>query len=61
MTAENGVRIIAGTFILLSVALGVWVSHYWFIFTAFVGLNLIQSAFSHFCPAEILLKKAGLK
>jgi len=61
MKVENGVRIIAGTFILLSVALGVWVNHYWFIFTAFVGLNLIQSAFTHFCPAEMILKKIGLK
>jgi hypothetical protein len=61
MTVENGVRIIAGTFILLSLALGVWVNCYWFYFTAFVGLNLIQSAFTHFCPAELLLRKAGMK
>jgi len=61
MTVENGVRVLAGTFILISLGLGVWVHHYWFFFTAFVGLNLIQSAFTHFCPAEILLRKAGLR
>jgi len=61
MTVENGVRIVAGSFILLSLALGVWVNHNWFFFTAFVGVNLIQSAFTHFCPAEMLLRKIGLK
>jgi len=61
MTVENGVRIIAGTFILISLALGVWVHHYWFFFTAFVGVNLVQSAFTHFCPAETLLRKTGMK
>ncbi len=61
MTVENGVRIVAGTVILLSLALGIWLNHYWFILTAFVGVNLIQSAFTHFCPAEMLLRKIGLK
>jgi len=61
MTIENGVRIVAGTVILLSLALGVWVNHNWLFLTAFVGMNLIQSAFTHFCPAEILLRKIGLK
>lgn len=61
MTVDNGVRVIAGTFILISLGLGIWVHHYWFFFTAFVGVNLIQSAFTHFCPAEMILKKAGLK
>ena len=61
MTVDNGVRVVAGTFILISLGLGVWVNHYWLFFTAFVGLNLIQSAFTHFCPAEMILKKAGLK
>lgn len=61
MSVENGVRVVAGTLILLSLALGVWVNHYWFFLTAFVGLNLIQSAFTHFCPAEILLRKIALK
>jgi hypothetical protein len=61
MTVDNGVRVVAGTFILISLGLGIWVHHYWFFFTAFVGVNLIQSAFTHFCPAEMLLKKVGLK
>lgn len=61
MTASNGVRVVAGVFVLVSLALGHWVSPWWFLFTAFVGVNLIQSAFTGFCPAEMILKKAGLK
>ena len=61
MKVSDGVRVIAGTFVLISLALGIWVHHYWFFFTAFVGANLIQSAFTHFCPAEMILKKLGLK
>ncbi|MCX6997874.1 MAG: DUF2892 domain-containing protein [Kiritimatiellaeota bacterium] len=61
MTVENGVRVVAGTFVLVSLALGVWVNPYWFLFTAFVGVNLIQSAFTGFCPAALILKKLGLK
>jgi len=61
MTVENGVRVVAGTFVLISLALGVWVSPYWLLFTAFVGVNLIQSAFTGFCPAAMLLKIMGLK
>ncbi len=61
MTVENGVRVLAGTFVLMSLALGVWVSPYWLLFTAFVGVNLIQSAFTGFCPAVNILKKLGLK
>ena len=51
----------AGTFILISVALGYWVSPYWYLFTAFVGLNLLQSGFTDWCPAMWMLRKAGLK
>ncbi len=61
MTVDNGVRVVAGTFVLVSLALGLWVNHNWFFFTAFVGLNLVQSAFTGFCPAAMLLKKLGLK
>jgi Protein of unknown function (DUF2892) len=61
MTIEKCIRIIAGTFILLSVALAVWVSPWWLLWTAFVGANLIQSAFTGWCPAEKLLKKMGVK
>lgn len=61
MTVNNGVRVVAGVFVLASLALGRWVNPYWFLFTAFVGVNLVQSAFTGFCPAEKLLKKMGLK
>ncbi|OQA24880.1 MAG: hypothetical protein BWY59_01998 [Verrucomicrobia bacterium ADurb.Bin345] len=61
MTVNNGVRVVAGVFVLASLALGRWVNPYWFLFTAFVGVNLVQSAFTGFCPAEKLLKNMGLK
>lgn len=57
MTIENKIRAFAGTFILLSLALSQLHSPYWLLFTAFVGVNLIQSSFTHFCPLEIILKK----
>jgi hypothetical protein len=59
MTVENGVRVVAGTFVLISLALGLMVNPWWFAFTAFVGVNLIQSAFTGFCPAAMLLQKLG--
>jgi hypothetical protein len=54
------IRRIAGTFILVSVALGYWVSPYWFLFTAFVGLNLLQSSFTKWCLMEDILVKLGV-
>ena len=57
MSIENMIRILAGTLILISVVLGLLVSSYWFILAAFVGVNLVQSAFTRFCPAEIILKR----
>jgi hypothetical protein len=54
------IRRIAGTFVLISLALGWLVSPYWFLFTAFVGLNLIQSSFTHWCLMETILAKTGL-
>jgi hypothetical protein len=54
------IRRIAGTFVLLSLALGYWVSPWWFLFTAFVGVNLIQSSYSKWCLMENLLRKAGI-
>jgi hypothetical protein len=60
MTVERAVRVLAGTFVLLSVALGYWVSPYWFLFTAFVGLNLFQSGFTNMCPAMAIFRKLGL-
>jgi hypothetical protein len=61
MTVENGVRVLAGSLVLISLALAVWVSKYWLLFTAFVGVNLIQSAFTGFCPGAMILRKLGLK
>ncbi len=60
MTLENAVRIMAGTMVLLSLALAHWVSPSWLLLTVFVGVNLIQSAFTGFCPATIILKKLGV-
>ncbi|MEW6234117.1 MAG: DUF2892 domain-containing protein [Candidatus Omnitrophota bacterium] len=60
MTVERIVRIVAGFFILLSLALSVWHSHWWLLFTAFVGLNLFQSGFTQFCPLEIILVKMNV-
>jgi len=61
MTVEAALRAIAGSFVLLSIALGWFVSPYWFLFTAFVGLNLLQSAFTGWCPMMAILRKAGLR
>ncbi|MEZ5358047.1 MAG: DUF2892 domain-containing protein [Candidatus Zixiibacteriota bacterium] len=57
MTVENMVRVMAGVMVLLSLTLGLMVSKNWFYLTGFVGLNLIQSAFTHFCPAEMIFRK----
>ena len=66
MTIERVIRIMAGFFVLLSLALGipespVFVSKWFLAFTAFVGLNLLQSGFTGFCPPEKLLAKMGFK
>jgi hypothetical protein len=66
MTTEKAIRIIAGLFILLSLALGVegsplFVARGWLWFTAFVGANLFQSALTGFCPAELVLRWMGMK
>jgi hypothetical protein len=60
MTLERALRMIAGAVILVSVALGYWVSGYWYWLTAFVGLNLFQSAFTNWCPMMVVLRKLGL-
>ncbi len=54
---ERTIRAIAGIFILTSLAFGYYVSPYWFLFTAFVGLNLLQSSVTKWCLMEDLLKK----
>lgn len=61
MTINQGLRATAGTFVLLSVALGWYVHPGFFLFTAFVGLNLLQSAFTGWCPAMWMLGKAGFR
>jgi hypothetical protein len=58
---ERMLRIIAGAFVLASLALGTWVNHNWYWFTAFVGANLFQSGFSGWCPMITILKKLGFK
>ena len=57
MPIEMQIRAFAGTFILASLALYHYHSHYWLYFTAFVGANLLQSAVTRFCPLEIILRK----
>jgi len=59
MKLENAIRILAGTMILISLALAHWVSPNWLWLAVFVGVNLIQSAFTGFCPAEKILRKLG--
>jgi len=59
MTMHYAIRAIAGTFVLTSLTLGWFVSPWWFLFTAFVGLNLVQSSFTRWCLMETILEKTG--
>jgi hypothetical protein len=66
MTSWQLVRMFAGLFILVSLALGIpgsplFVSPWWLAFTAFVGVNLLQSSFTRWCPLEIILRKLGVR
>lgn len=61
MTIDRMVMAIAGSFILLSLALAHWHSPNWLWFTAFVGANLLQASFTGFCAMAIILKKLGVK
>ena len=61
MTVERGVRLMAGVMVLLSLALAHLFSPYWLWLTVFVGLNLLQSAFTNWCPAMKILRALGLK
>jgi hypothetical protein len=54
------IRRFAGVFVLVSLALGYWVHPAWFLVTAFVGVNLLQSSFTRFCPLETVLEKVGV-
>ena len=60
MCDDRIIRRFAGAFVLLSLALGWWVHPTWFLFTAFVGLNLLQSSVTAFCPLERMLGRVGL-
>lgn len=61
MNIDRAVMAFAGIVILVSVSLGHFVSPWWFLLTAFAGLNMIQSSFTGFCPAAIVFKKLGIK
>ncbi|MBX9599669.1 MAG: DUF2892 domain-containing protein [Bryobacteraceae bacterium] len=61
MELNRWLRMIAGAFVLASVALGYWVHPGFFAFTAFVGLNLLQSAFTDWCPMMAFLRKLGVR
>ena len=61
MSVTDWIHVIAGTFILASLALGFWVSPWWYVFTAFVGLNLFQCGFTGFCPLGLILKTLGIR
>lgn len=61
MNIDRAVMAFAGTVVLISLALGVWLSPYWFYLTTFVGLNLLQASFTGFCPLALVLRKLGLQ
>jgi hypothetical protein len=61
MTVERALRMIGGAFVLASVLAGMWIHPYFLWFTAFVGLNLFQSAFTNWCPMMAILRKAGVR
>lgn len=61
MTVESGLRMLAGTVVLLSLILTYFVSPHFIWLTAFVGLNLLQSAFTNWCPAMVILRKLGFQ
>ncbi|MEQ1883472.1 MAG: DUF2892 domain-containing protein [Bryobacteraceae bacterium] len=61
MNVDRYLRLIAGAFTLLSLALGYFASPYWYLFTAFVGLNLLQSGLTNWCLMMTILRKLGVK
>jgi hypothetical protein len=61
MTVDRYLRLIAGFMVMLSIALGHWVNPGWYYFTAFVGLNLFQSAFTNWCPMMVVLRWLGVR
>lgn len=61
MNVDKAVLAFAGFVVLLGLALGAYVNTYWYLLTAFAGLNMIQASFTGFCPAAIVFKKLGLR
>jgi Inner membrane protein YgaP-like, transmembrane domain len=61
MSVDRAVMTFAGCVVLVSLALGYFVSPYWFLLNAFAGLNMIQASFTGFCPAAIVFKKLGFR
>jgi hypothetical protein len=61
MTVDRYLRLTAGVFVLSTLALGYWLSPRWYLITAFVGLNLFQSAFTNWCPMMTILRKLGVR
>jgi len=61
MTVERGLRALAGVMTLISLALAHWLSSWWLLLTVFVGLNLLQSAFTNWCPAMPILRVIGFR
>tara|TARA_X000000950_G_C13546493_1_gene509745 strand:- start:144 stop:347 length:204 start_codon:yes stop_codon:yes gene_type:complete len=61
MNLDRAVLAFAGLIVLVSLALGYWVSSYWLLLTAFAGLNMVQAAFTGFCPAALIFKLFGVR
>ncbi|HZP60662.1 MAG TPA: DUF2892 domain-containing protein [Opitutaceae bacterium] len=61
MKLESCIRLLAGSLVLLGLALGRFVNPWWLLLPGFVGLNLVQSVFTGFCPAEIILRRLGVE
>jgi hypothetical protein len=61
MSRQSAVHVLAGVLVIVSLVLAIWVSRWWLLLTGFVGLNLFQSGFSGFCPAEMIFGKLGLR
>ena len=57
MSVENSIRLLAGTMVMISLAMYYFVSPYWLILAGFVGFNLVQSSLTRFCPAEMIIRR----
>jgi hypothetical protein len=61
MNVDKAVLVLAGTIVLTGLALGMWASPYWYLLSAFAGLNMMQAGFTGFCPAAMIFRRLGLK